>query len=91
MSDFDNTPCGYPTRVVELESNFNFLIRIVGGGVHTGSTRHVGHIWPILPALGDFEDGGEFGGMKIGRGTKVLGENLPQRHFVYHKSHLTSD
>jgi hypothetical protein len=23
--------------------------------------------------------------MKIGRGTKVLGENLPQRHFVHHK------
>jgi hypothetical protein len=27
-----------------------FLIRIVGGGVQTGSTRHVGHFWPIVPA-----------------------------------------
>jgi hypothetical protein len=24
---------------------------------------------------------GEIGGMKIGRGTEVLGENLPQRHY----------
>jgi hypothetical protein len=27
--------------------------------------------------------------MYIGRGTEVLGENLPQRHFVHHKSHMT--
>jgi hypothetical protein len=37
---------------------------------------------------GDYDDG-EFGGMKIGRGTEVLGENLPQRHFVHHKFHLS--
>jgi hypothetical protein len=28
---------------------------------------------------------GAIGGMNIGRGTEVLGENLPQRHFVHHK------
>jgi hypothetical protein len=44
-----------------------FLIRIVGGAVHTGSTRRVGHYWPIAPAPSDCDDG-EFGGMKIGRG-----------------------
>jgi hypothetical protein len=32
---------------------------------------------------------GAIGGMKIGRKTEVLGENLPQRHFVNHKSHMT--
>jgi hypothetical protein len=39
----------------------------VGGGVHTGSTRHVGYLWQIVLAPGDCEDG-YFGGMKIGRG-----------------------
>jgi hypothetical protein len=39
----------------------------VGGGVQTGSTRHVGHFWPIVPAPVDCEDG-EFGGMKMGMG-----------------------
>jgi hypothetical protein len=37
----------------------------------------------------DDGDCGEIGGMKIGRGTEVLGESLPQRHFVHHKSQMT--
>jgi hypothetical protein len=37
----------------------------------------------------DDGDYGEIGGMKIGRGTEVLRENLPQRHIVHHKSHMT--
>jgi hypothetical protein len=41
----------------------------MGVGVRTGSTRHVGHFWPIVPAPCDCEDG-EFGGMKIGRGNR---------------------
>jgi hypothetical protein len=31
---------------------------------------------------------GAVGGMRIGKETEVLAENLPQCHFVPHKSHM---
>jgi hypothetical protein len=34
-----------------------------------------------VPAPVEYDDG-EIGGMMIGRGTEVLGENLPQCYFV---------
>jgi hypothetical protein len=37
----------------------------------------------------DDGDYGAIGGMKIGRGNRSTRENLPQRHFVHHKSHMT--
>jgi hypothetical protein len=65
-----------------------FLIRLVEGGVQLGPLGTAAAEWPIVPAPCDYDDG-EFGGMKIGRGNEVLGENPPQRHFVHHISHLT--
>jgi hypothetical protein len=34
-------------------------------------------------------DYGAIGEMIIGRGNRSNGENLRQRHFVHHKSHMT--
>jgi hypothetical protein len=54
---------------VRFESRLCIFNSHTGVGVQTGSTRHVGHFWPIVPAPGDCEDG-EFGGMKISRGNR---------------------
>jgi hypothetical protein len=43
---------------------------------------------PIVPAPGDYDDG-EIGGM-IGRGNRIIGENLAQCRFVDHKPHGTT-
>jgi hypothetical protein len=61
---------------------------IVGGGVQLGPLGTAATDWPIVPAPGDYDDG-EFRGMKIDRGNRSTRRNLPQRHFVHHKSHLT--
>jgi hypothetical protein len=41
----------------------------------------------FVPVPGDYDE--RETGVMIGRGTKLLGENLPQRHFVHHKSYMT--
>jgi hypothetical protein len=50
-------------------STLIFLIRIVGGGVQLGPLGTSATNWPIVPGLGDYEDG-EFGGMMIGKGNR---------------------
>jgi hypothetical protein len=46
----------------------NFFLNLYNGGWNPRSTRHCGHQWPIVPALGDYDDGG-IGGM-IGMGNR---------------------
>jgi hypothetical protein len=41
------------------------------------------------PRMIDVDECGAVGGMRVGRGNRVIGENLPQSHFVHHKPHMT--
>jgi hypothetical protein len=50
------------------KSRIIFFNLYSGGWSPIGSTRHCGYQWPIVPALGDYDDG-EIGGM-IGRGNR---------------------
>jgi hypothetical protein len=56
-------------------AKYFFLIRKLEGGVPIGSTRHVGHLWTIVPAPGECEDE-ELYGTKIGRGNRSTRRKL---------------
>jgi hypothetical protein len=66
-----------------------FLFGIVGGGVHTGSTRHCGHVLAYCTCPGWLWGWRSWWNeMCLVGETEVLGEHLPRHHFVHHKSHL---
>jgi hypothetical protein len=55
-----------PNLCISEANHLFFLIGIVGGGVQLGALGTAATNRPIVPALGDYDDG-EIGGM-IGRG-----------------------
>jgi hypothetical protein len=67
---------------------FFFLIRIVGGGwnwVHSARRPVNGLLYLPRVIVMMMENLVEW---RLAAETEVLGENLPQRHFVHHKSHM---
>jgi hypothetical protein len=62
------------------------LLLFVMGLSPLGTAATIGLLYQ--PQMIDDGDCEAIGGMKIGSGTEVLGENLPQRHFVHKKSRM---
>jgi hypothetical protein len=54
-----------------------FLIGIMGAGVQTGSTRHVGHFWPIEPLPRVIVRVENLVEWWLAGETEILGETLP--------------
>jgi hypothetical protein len=86
------SPCGSTAQFWALAASMKLSVsfRLVDLGQSAGLLE-----WVIsssqglcLSAPSDCEDGEVDGMNGFGRGTEVLGENQPRRHFVHHKFHL---
>jgi hypothetical protein len=63
-TDISDECAVYILRVEVITMRIEF--HLVGGGVQLGPLGTAATDWPIVPAMGDYDDG-EFGGMKIDR------------------------
>jgi hypothetical protein len=66
-----------------------FLNWCRGNGVELGPLDTAATNRAIVPAPSNYDDG-EIGGMVIGRGTKVFGENLLHCRYVHHEPHMSA-
>jgi hypothetical protein len=59
------------------------------GGVRLSQLGTSATNWPIVPAPDDRWSVEQSVEWKLAGENEVLGENLSQRHFIHHKSHMT--
>jgi hypothetical protein len=73
----------FQLQLISLITPGIFFFILWGGTKSLGTVATSGLLYK--PQMIDDGDCGAIGGMKIGRGTRVLRENLSQCHFVHHK------